>query len=433
MLKKLSLFLFVLIGATHTAQSKGVYLEVGTAKTKKPSIAIPSPKSDSDDLAGKMKRELSNALNYAELFRVVPESAYPVTELEGGVTPQGEEWSKIGADFVLGWTLTSDKEKTVAEIHLYQTPVSKNLLSKRYVSSPTDWKVTVRTAANDIVEAITGSPSVFKSQIAAVCDRSGKKEVYVFDFDGSNPKQVTQHRSTTVGPAWNKDGTKLAYSVYNRHGDNTKNLDLFEFDFTKKLLRLLSNKTGINSGANYDPKLNRIALTLSYLGNPEIFLLNPDSREATRLTRSIGVDVDPSFSPDGKRLAFVSSRSGNPMIYIMPVDQPNSAKRLTYAGKYNASPSFGPDGKKIAFAGWIDSRFDLFIMNADGTNIERLTKNEGTNEDPNFSPDGRFIAFSSSREGTRSIYVINVEGNVVKRLTFGLGNCVAPKWSPALN
>lgn len=419
--------------ASPLAHADGVYLEVGNAKTKKPSIAIPSPKSTSGDLAGRMKRELSNTLNFAELFRIVSESAYPQAELEGGVTPKGEDWSKIGADFVLGWTLTPTADKTIAEIHLYQTPSGKSLLAKRYVSAPNDWKVTVRTAANDIVQAITGTPSVFKSQIAAVCDRSGKKEVYVFDFDGSNPQQVTQHRSTTVSPAWNRDGTRIAYSVYNRHEDNTKNLDLFEFDFTKKLLRLLSNKTGINSGANYDPKKNRIALTLSHLGNPEIFLLDPDSREATRLTQSIGVDVDPSFSPDGTKIAFVSSRSGKPMIYIMPAAEPQSAKRLTYAGQYNASPSFSPDGKKIAFAGWIDNRFDLFTMNSDGTTIERLTKNEGSNEDPHFSPDGRFIVFSSSREGTRSVYVVNVEGNVVKRLTFGLGNCVAPKWSPTLN
>ena len=70
-------------------------------------------------------------------------------------------------------------------------------------------------------------------------------------------------------------------------------------------------------------------------------------------------------------------------------------------------------------------------MNPDGTNIERLTKSEGSNEDPFFSPDGNFIIFSSNRTGrdSRNVYVMNIDGTYVKRLTYGLGNCVAPKWS----
>ena len=62
-------------------------------------------------------------------------------------------------------------------------------------------------------------------------------------------------------------------------------------------------------------------------------------------------------------------------------------------------------------------------MNPDGTNIERLTKGQGSNEDPYFSPDGEFIVFSSNRTGQKNIYVMNVDGTFVKRLTFGLGNC----------
>jgi hypothetical protein len=100
----------------------------------------------------------------------------------------------------------------------------------------------------------------------------------------------------------------------------------------------------------------------------------------------------------------------------------------SYAGRYNATPSWSPRNNKIAFAGWIDGRFDIFIMNPDGTTIERLTKNQGNNEDPAFSPDGNFVVFSSNRTGQRNIYVMNVDGTFVKRLTFGLGNCVAPKW-----
>jgi TolB protein len=68
-------------------------------------------------------------------------------------------------------------------------------------------------------------------------------------------------------------------------------------------------------------------------------------------------------------------------------------------------------------------------MNPDGTNIERLTQNQGSNEDPHFGPDGNLIVFSSNRSGQKNIYVMNSDGSYTKRLTFGLGNCHSPKWS----
>jgi TolB protein len=107
---------------------------------------------------------------------------------------------------------------------------------------------------------------------------------------------------------------------------------------------------------------------------------------------------------------------------------PTTGTRLTYAGVYNATPSYSPDAKKIAFAGYIDRGFDIFIMNADGSKIERLTKDEGNNEDPSFSPDGNFVVFSSNRAGQKNIYIISVDGTYTQRITHGLGQCSNPKW-----
>jgi TolB protein len=280
-----------------------------------------------------------------------------------------------------------------------------------------------------VVEALTQQPGIFLTKIAMSCERNHRKEIYMMNFDGTDVKQVTQHHSIAFSPAWSPDGTKLAYSVYTKHRGNIKNIDLYEFNFATSSYRPLSNRKGINSGAAYMPDgSGRIALTMSFLGNPEIFLFNPANETVTRLTKSFGFDVDPIFSPDGKTIAFASSRSGQPMIYRMDADGSN-VKRLTYAGHYNATPTWSPINNKIGFAGDIDGHFDIFIMNPDGTNIERLTKNQGNNEDPFFSPDGNFLVFSSNRTGQSNIYVMNVDGTFVKRLTYGLGNCAAPKWS----
>src|SRR5262249_39065560 len=150
----------------------------------------------------------------------------------------------------------------------------------------------------------------------------------------------------SFAPAWSPDGTRIAYSVFNRHPSNIKNIDLYEFDFRSSTYRLLSNRKGINSGASYSPDGKNIALTMSFLGNPEIFLLNPVQKTVTRMTNSLGFDVDPSWSPDGKFMSFVSSRTGAPMVFSMANDG-TQVQRLTFAGKYNATPNWSPTNNKI--------------------------------------------------------------------------------------
>lgn len=408
------------------------YIAVGKAKTRKTVFAFPEIQSDANTReAARAIRETATAdLTFMDLFKFMDGRAFiekPDAGLQVG-TFQNSDWTSIGAELVLKAKVTRTEASLTLDAYLTDVSGSKQLLGKRYLATPTEARSVAHTLANDVVTALTGSPGIFKTKIAMTCEKGGKKEIFFMDFDGTNVRQLTRHRSIAFAPAWNPDGTRLAYSLFNPRRDHTKNIDLFEFDFVTNRLRLLSNRTGMNSGAAYAPDGKGLALTMSFMGNPELFLLDPAAGTITRLTKSLGVDVDPTWSPDGSKLAFVSSRSGPAMVFTMNRDGSNP-QRVTYAGQYNATPTWSARGNKLAFAGWLDGRFDLFIMNPDGSSIERLTKNQGNNEDPHFSPDGNFIVFSSDRTGSKNVYVMNADGSYVKRLTFGLGNCTTPKWS----
>lgn len=419
------------LAATLTHAEDRPYIAVGAAKTKKTVVAIAPIQSDAS-LKGEgriISETISSDLKFMDLFRIMEPAAF-IEGAVAGIAPgtfKMSDWTSINVEILAKSALSTDQGSIKLEGHLYDPFASKVLFSKRYVATPQDIKALAHTFANDIVRALTGFPGIFQTKIAMSCDRGGKKEIYLMNFDGSEARQVTRHNSIAFAPAWNPAGTKLAYSLFARNAGNIKNINLYELDFATRNVRLVSNKRGINSGAAYSPDGGRIAATLSFNGNPEIYVIDAGG-EATRLTNSFGFDVDPVWSPDGRQLAFVSSRSGMPMIYSMRSDGTN-VQRLTYAGRYNATPSWSPQNNKIAFAGWIDGRFDIFVMNPDGTNIERLTKNQGNNEDPSFSPDGNFLVFSSNRTGSSNVYVMNIDGSFTKRLTYGLGNCVAPKWS----
>jgi TolB protein len=423
-----NLFLSTSVGYSQTS-----YIPVGSAKTKKTILAFPKIKFRAGGTAAqaeKIHETVTSDLVFMDLFKFLDADAF-TEEASAGIRASQfrmADWAGTGTEFLIKAELSMEPGAVVLESYLYDVNGAKQVLGKRYVATPNEIKILAHTLANDIVNSLTGLPGIFLTKLAFSCDRTGKKELYISDFDGTDVKQITHHRSIAFAPAWSPDGTRLAYSLFTKRKNNVKNIDLYEFDFRKNTIRMLSNRKGINSGANYNPDGRRLALTMSFLGNPEIFVFDPVADTVTRVTKSFGVDVDPAWSPDGKKMAFVSSRSGMPMVYSMNADGTN-VTRLTYAGRYNATPTWSPMNGKIGFAGWIDGIFDIFIMNPDGTNIERLTKSQGNNEDPHFSPDGNFLVFSSNRTGQKNIYVMNVDGTFVKRLTFGLGNCVSPKWS----
>lgn len=158
----------------------------------------------------------------------------------------------------------------------------------------------------------------------------------------------------------------------------------------------------------------KIAFETNRDGNSEIYLMNMDGSNPTRLTDDNSRDADPFFSPDGLRIVFPTNRHGNYEIYVMNVDGSNLT-RLTSNFFDDLRPAFSPDGSKIVFYRNTESGSEIYVMNADGTAEVRLTNNSSSDEFPKWSPDGTRIIFYSNRDGDDEIYTMTLDGlNVVK-------------------
>ncbi len=121
-------------------------------------------------------------------------------------------------------------------------------------------------------------------------------------------------------------------------------------------------------------------------------------------------------TPNPEKIAFSSDRDGNFEIYVMNADGSNPV-RLTNHPAGDFEPSFSPDGSKIVFSSQRDGNSEIYVMNSDGTNQTRLTNNSANDFDPAFSGDGSKIVFESARDGNAEIYVMNADGSNQINLT----------------
>ena len=181
--------------------------------------------------------------------------------------------------------------------------------------------------------------------------------------------------------------------------------------------------------AAYPGTNGKIAFTKSVSGNEDIYVMNADGSNVTRLTTNAAVDQAPRWSPDGSKIVFASTRDGNYEIYAMNADG-SSQTRVTNNSALDANPSWSPDGSKILFYSQRDGNDEIYIMNADGTKQTNLTNNPAGDVVASFSPDGTKIVFQSLRSGTGHIYVMNADGSNVTPLTSGSYHDGSANWSP---
>ncbi|MGC1120749.1 MAG: hypothetical protein WBA22_06610 [Candidatus Methanofastidiosia archaeon] len=139
-------------------------------------------------------------------------------------------------------------------------------------------------------------------------------------------------------------------------------------------------------------------------------------------------DGEPSWSPDGEKILFVSDREGNFDIYVMNADG-SSPQNLTRNSAWDSEPAWSPDGAKIVFASDRDGNHEIYSMNRDGTAVKRLTHNALYDSRPAWSPDGTEIAFISFGEYA-DLFVMNADGTGLINLTQDLNYDSYLAWSP---
>ena len=165
-------------------------------------------------------------------------------------------------------------------------------------------------------------------------------------------------------------------------------------------------------------------------GGGDIYVMNAAGGDMINVTQTMDDDFEPAWSPDGSQLVFVSRRYQPPdnalFSQIFTINRDGTElRRLTDGRADDRSPSWSPDGARIAFASNRTGSQQIYLMDPDGANLERLTNNPDEDEGaPDWAPDGSRIVYS--RESSSELIIMNADGTDQRPLTSGF----APVWSP---
>jgi TolB protein len=375
------------------------------------------------------------------LFQMVPKSFYPlqVPQRPEDFRPtsgQGmamADWAgtPVNANFLAFGYAAGQGGQLVLSGWLYdvkqQTAQSAQVIGQRYFGTLDEAgarKVAHEFAADIIVKF--GGGTLAGSHIYFVSDRTGHKEIYVMDYDGSNQRQLTFYKSIAIQPAISPDGTRLAFTSFDK---GTPRIVVINTE-TGRPVPFYNQEASLNANPNFSPDGKEIYYSSTAAGHEaQIYAANLNGTNFRRIGVAKAIQVEPKVNPkNGSQMAFVQGPK-NQQIFLMNTEGAN-VERLTNGEGEASNPAWHPDGQHLLFSwtrGYATGNFNVFLMDASNREYDQLTSSAGRNENPNWGPDGRHLVFKSNRTGKWQIFTMLANGNQLNRLT-SAGNNEYPVW-----
>lgn len=249
----------------------------------------------------------------------------------------------------------------------------------------------------------------------------GRTTCAFFTRDGQHVIYASTHESDDTCPPLpdrSKYGNRYIWPVYSSY-------DLYLADLNGKIVKKLTNTPGYDAEATLSPDGKKLLFTSIRNGDLDLYIMELKNGKVKQITTALGYDGGAWFSPDGKKILWRASRPKTEAevkeykellkdglvaptqmeVFIANADG-SDAKQITSLGQANWAPNFLPDGNVIFCSNHEYKRgfpFNMYIMKADGTGMEKISHDKTFDAFPMFSPDGKKIVFCSNRAngGTR--------------------------------
>lgn len=394
-------------------------------------VVLPVPGANGDSIRAIIQRDL----DYGDRVNVIVIPDSMAAAVRGGRDATGTARPiAYGVFKTLGALAVVQATNTGRGLHVALHDVSRaEVINVNEFPLPQDtlsraWRMAVHRVSDEVERWITGVRGIAATRIAYVRNHA----IHIMDSDGADDITIPMV-GAGLSPAWSPDGQSIAYATF---GEDSR---IVVVSLATGQSRSFGARRNTNvSTPVYSPDGSSIVYTIAGENGSDLFSVPAGGGAAQRLTAGGGTDNStPSFSPEGHRIAFTSGRAGPPEIYIMDADGTNVSMFTDYAfstRNYRSNPDWSPDGLSIAYQAYApDSSgvFQLFTMSL-RDHIPRQKTSDGENEDPSWAPDARHLVFSSTRSGVKQLWVIDTKSGRLRQLTHGAAMSRLAAWSPRL-
>jgi TolB protein len=271
-------------------------------------------------------------------------------------------------------------------------------------------------------------------KIGFASTRDGNFEVYSMNEDGSSQINLSNNPKTDYGFSWSYDSKKILFYT-NRDGND----EIYVMNSNGTEQTNLTNHSSNDRIPSYSSDNSKIAFVSDRNHkNGDIYIMDSEGKNVVQITDNDYFEESPSFSNNSRKLLFTrdiknpndSTSVSNGEIFAIDLKSKKETQ-LTNKNGYDSGAVFSPNGKKIAFYGYDKNKkfYDIYLMNPDGSQLEKLTDDEMEDYSPTWSPDGNWLAFTRGNSKNYDIWIMNINTKEMKRLTDQPKRDESPFWT----
>jgi len=375
----------------------------------------------------------------ASLFIILPILASAETDIYIGVASSGREQAK----FIIGMPeFAGERENKPEDEEFGKTMkelIRADLMFSRYFNileegpsiapdSPDAWK---SLGAQHLITAKTTNLGKMWTFSVKVYDLAKGDTVIEKYYRGETATAARAAHIFSDELIWRLTGkqgiahTRIAYS-----NDSTGKKEIYSVDYDGKNMTKLTGDKSIALLPRWSSDGTKIYYTTYRYGNPDMFEIDLRQGKIRPFTTFQGLNLAGGISPDGTKMAMTLSRGKEPNIYILDMATKKADQLTNHIGA-DSSATYSPDGKKVAFVSDRSGNPQIHVIEPDSGKIQRLTRLNWC-DSPSWSPSGEWIVFAGRENAAdpMDIYLVDITGNQLRKLTAVAGSNEDPSWSP---
>ncbi|MCK5098301.1 MAG: PD40 domain-containing protein, partial [Desulfobacteraceae bacterium] len=215
-----TIFLIIIFCNNFIYSQEYTFLNINNPSIRKIPLAVPkfqqfSKGENIEQAAEKAQTLLKDALSFTGYLKIINEQAYLANPSETGIARADIDfldWTGVGAELLITGGISVNGNKVKLWLRLFDTFDMRLLVGKIYTGDRKDIRIMIHRFCSEVSKKLTGKRGVFGSKIAFVSRVNKKKEIFICEFDGFKPEQITFHKSITLSPAWSSDSEWIAYT-----------------------------------------------------------------------------------------------------------------------------------------------------------------------------------------------------------------------------